>query len=145
MTSVADPEIVLFGGTLASASAECMAGSPASGGDGRSGGDPRRAADIDAVAHVTDELTAPEEENGPQISSPRSPEKRKNKQQRKGKNPEVVEGDDLANTPKMIALVWSTLALNLAYLLQVNGRAPNPFFSFLAWRYGTEYTPAILW
>lgn len=42
------------------------------------------------------------------------------KARRPGKAPEVVvEGDLLGNTPKMIALVWSSLALNAMYLLQV--------------------------
>lgn len=96
---------------------------------GGAGSDALHAANFDAVADVTDALTAPETEGGAQPLSSRSnsnspaTEKRKRKQ-RKGKDPEVVEGDDLANTPKMIALVWSSLALNLAYLLQVNTHDP---------------------
>jgi len=42
------------------------------------------------------------------------------KKRRKTKDPEVLlEGDLLENTPKMVGLVWSSLALNALYLLQV--------------------------
>ncbi|CAM9326467.1 unnamed protein product [Ectocarpus sp. 12 AP-2014] len=46
---------------------------------------------------------------------------------RPGKAPEVVvEGDLLGNTPKMIALVWSSLALNAIYLLQALSTVTSP-------------------
>lgn len=125
------PEIVLFGTTTAAVPAESVTVSPGSvsGVGGSSGSEsPRAAADFDVAARA---LTAPEggAKNGPQILSPRLdsnsnlPEKRIRKK-RKGKDPVVVEGDNLANTPKMIALVWSSLALNLAYLLQVTTAVP---------------------
>ncbi len=42
------------------------------------------------------------------------------KKRRKTKDPEILlEGDLLENTPKMVGLVWSSLALNTLYLLQV--------------------------
>lgn len=57
-------------------------------------------------------------------ASTRAPGRKK----KRGKEPEViVEGDLLENTPKMVALVWSSLALNAAYLAQVsrfNGESP---------------------
>ena len=58
------------------------------------------------------------------VASTRAPGRKK----KRGKEPEViVEGDLLVNTPKMVALVWSSLALNAAYLAQVsrfNGETP---------------------
>lgn len=48
---------------------------------------------------------------------------RNKKKRRNSREPEVLlEGDLLVNTPKMVGLVWSSLALNAAYLLQVSGR-----------------------
>lgn len=44
---------------------------------------------------------------------------KRNKKKRKGKEPELVEGDALVNTPKMLALVYSSLGLNGLCLLQV--------------------------
>lgn len=38
---------------------------------------------------------------------------------RRGKEPELLEGDGLANTPKMVALVYASLGLNAVYLIQV--------------------------
>lgn len=120
--------------TAASVAAEPMTGSPESVGRvGDSGSEACRAADFDVVAHVADALTVPSaQESGPELlllSKSKLPEKRIRKQ-RKGKDPEVVEGDDLVNTPKMVALVWSSLALNLAYLLQVNARLRVPFMEW---------------
>eukprot|EP00903_Cladosiphon_okamuranus_P020326 g18649.t1 len=43
------------------------------------------------------------------------------------KEPEVlVEGDLLVNTPKMVGLVWSSLALNAAYFLQAATTVTTP-------------------
>lgn len=47
---------------------------------------------------------------------------RRKKNKRKGKDPELLEGDELVNTPKMLALVYSSLGLNGLYLLQVRAR-----------------------
>lgn len=44
---------------------------------------------------------------------------KQNKKKRKGKDPELVGGDALVNTPKMLALVYSSLGLNGLCLLQV--------------------------
>lgn len=111
-----DPEIFLFGSTASGAvSAAPTAADPA--------------AHI-AAAVVDNPVAVPAEQ--PVLSS-KSPEEigreggRIKKNRRKaGKAPVVVEGDDLANTPKMIALVWSSLALNALYLLQVGSQSVFP-------------------
>ena len=41
---------------------------------------------------------------------------------RKGRGPELLEGDRLENTPKMVFLTYFSLGLNVLYLLQVGIR-----------------------
>lgn len=70
----------------------------------------------ETLAH-TQSPAAPAAAAVAEVGATRAPRRKK-----RGKDPEVlVEGDLLVNTPKMIGLVWSSLALNAAYLLQVNG------------------------
>eukprot|EP00752_Nemacystus_decipiens_P002026 g1941.t1 len=58
----------------------------------------------------------------PTATATRAPRRKK-----RGKEPEVmVEGDLLVNTPKMVALVWSALALNAAYLVQALATVTAP-------------------
>lgn len=54
----------------------------------------------------------------PPVEKPRSARRKRNR-----KEPELLEGDMLIDTPKMLALVYSSLGLNLLYLLQVSGWA----------------------
>lgn len=55
------------------------------------------------------------------VVAPPAEKPQSGKRKRKMKEPNLLEGDMLVNTPKMLALVYSSLGLNALYLLQVGG------------------------
>lgn len=59
--------------------------------------------------------------------APPSEKPRSARRKRKMKEPELLEGDMLVDTPKMLALVYSSLGLNALYLLQALSTIASPW------------------